>query len=86
MTPNELPDNALRLPGNGLRRPVGPGAGWRDIIAADLDARTLDLQVDEAELAKRRASWVAPEPRIKTGWLARYAKNVTSAARGAVME
>ncbi|MCE5240855.1 dihydroxy-acid dehydratase [bacterium] len=57
-----------------------------DTIAVDLDARTLDLQVDEAELAKRRASWVAPEPNIKTGWLARYARNVSSAAKGAVME
>lgn len=57
-----------------------------DIITADLDARRLDLQVDEAELARRKTSWVAPEARIKTGWLARYAKNVTSAARGAVME
>jgi dihydroxy-acid dehydratase len=57
-----------------------------DIIAADLDARTLDLLVDDAELAKRRESWVAPPPAITTGWLARYAKNVTSAARGAVME
>jgi dihydroxy-acid dehydratase len=57
-----------------------------DIISADLDARTLDIQVDPAELARRMEGWVAPEPRIKTGWLARYAKNVTSAARGAVME
>jgi dihydroxy-acid dehydratase len=57
-----------------------------DIIAADLDARTLDLQVDEAELAKRRETWVAPPPAITTGWLARYAKNVSSAAKGAVME
>jgi dihydroxy-acid dehydratase len=57
-----------------------------DLIAADLDARTLDLQVSETELAERRQSWVAPEPRVKTGWLARYARNVTSAAQGAVME
>lgn len=57
-----------------------------DIIAADLDARTLELQVGEAELARRRAEWKAPEPRMKTGWLARYAKNVSSAAEGAVMK
>lgn len=57
-----------------------------DIIAADLDARKLDLLVDEAELAKRRKDWRAPEPAITTGWLKRYAKNVTSAAKGAVME
>lgn len=57
-----------------------------DLIAADLDARTLELLVDEVEMARRRAEWTEPEPRIKTGWLARYARNVTSAARGAVME
>lgn len=57
-----------------------------DMIEADLDARTLNLLVDEAELAKRRAQWVAPELKMKSGWLARYARNVSSAARGAVME
>ena len=57
-----------------------------DVIAADLDRRTLDLRVDEAEMARRRAAWTEPEPRIKTGWLARYAKNVSSAARGAILE
>ena len=35
---------------------------------------------------RRRAVWVFPEPKIKTGYLARYAKSVTSAARGAVLE
>ena len=43
-------------------------------------------QVDEATLAARRAKWICPEPKIKTGYLARYAKLVTSAARGAVLE
>ncbi|NLO05006.1 MAG: dihydroxy-acid dehydratase [candidate division WS1 bacterium] len=56
-----------------------------DEIAIDLDARTLELLVDEAELARRRESWVRPEPKIKTGWLSRYAKLVTSANTGAVM-
>ena len=37
-------------------------------------------------LAARRAKWICPEPKIKTGYLARYAKLVTSAARGAVLE
>ena len=40
----------------------------------------------EEELARRKAAWVCPEPKIKTGYLARYAKLVTSAARGAVLE
>ena len=41
---------------------------------------------DEETLAARKAAWVCPEPRIKTGYLARYAKLVSSAARGAVLE
>ena len=44
------------------------------------------LEVDERTLAERRARWVCPEPKIKTGYAARYAKLVTSAARGAVLE
>ena len=37
-------------------------------------------------LAARKAKWVCPEPKVKTGYLARYARQVTSAARGAVLE
>ena len=37
-------------------------------------------------LAARKAAWICPEPKVKTGYLARYAKMVTSAARGAVLE
>ena len=57
-----------------------------DIIAIDIPGHTIELKVDEATLAARKAKWVCPEPRIKTGYLARYAKLVTSAARGAVLE
>jgi len=57
-----------------------------DEIQMDLDARSLELLVDEQELARRREAWQAPEPKIRTGWLARYAKLVTSANTGAVME
>ena len=46
----------------------------------------LELLVDAGALAARKAAWVCPEPKIKTGYLARYAKLVTSAARGAVLE
>jgi dihydroxy-acid dehydratase len=55
-----------------------------DRIRLDIPQRQLDLLVDAAELAKRQAAWSAPEPKIKTGWLARYAKVVTSAHTGAI--
>ncbi len=55
-----------------------------DRILLDIPARRLELLVDDATLAARRAKWQAPEPKIKTGWLARYAKAVTSAHTGAV--
>ena len=57
-----------------------------DLISIDIPANTITLNVDEATLATRKAAWVCPEPKIKTGYLARYAKLVTSAARGAVLE
>ncbi len=56
-----------------------------DIIAIDIHARTLTLEVDEKELARRRALWEPPEPKIKTGYLARYAALVTSAGQGAIL-
>jgi len=55
-----------------------------DRIRLDIPNRKLELLVDESILAERRNRWVAPEPKIKTGWLARYAKVVTSAYTGAV--
>lgn len=55
-----------------------------DRILLDIPNRRLELLVDEAVLQERRARWTAPEPKIKTGWLARYAKVVTSAYTGAV--
>ncbi len=57
-----------------------------DEIDLDLDARQLNLMVSDEEITRRRAVWVAPEPKIRTGWLSRYAKNVTSANTGAVMK
>ena len=57
-----------------------------DLIAIDIPAHTIELLVDEAELQRRRAAWVCPEPKIKTGYLARYAKLVSSADRGAVLD
>ncbi|MBW2476312.1 MAG: dihydroxy-acid dehydratase [Deltaproteobacteria bacterium] len=55
-----------------------------DRIRLDIPNRQLELLVDEDELAVRKASWSAPEAKIKTGWLARYAKVVTSANTGAI--
>ena len=57
-----------------------------DSISIDIPHCSITLHVDDAVLADRRAKWVCPEPKVKTGYLARYAKYVTSAARGAVLE
>ena len=57
-----------------------------DLIAIDMNACTIELKVDEATIAKRRAAWVKPEPKVKTGYLARYAKLVTSASTGAIFK
>jgi len=53
-----------------------------------IDARTLRLQlnVDDAELARRRAAWKRPEPRYRRGVLAKFAKNASSASTGAVLD
>jgi len=55
-----------------------------DGILLDIPARRLELLVDEQVLAVRRERWKAPEPKIRSGWLARYAKVVTSAYTGAI--
>ena len=57
-----------------------------DIISIDIPNRKLELEVGEEELSKRRAAWQKPEPKIKTGYLARYAKLTTSASTGAVLK
>ncbi len=56
-----------------------------DQIAIDIPACKIELLVSDTELEVRRAAWVCPEPKVKTGYLARYAKQVTSAAKGAVL-
>ncbi len=55
-----------------------------DQIEIDLVKKTIDLQVNKTEMEKRRKAWVRPEPKIKDGYMARYARIVTSAATGAV--
>ena len=57
-----------------------------DTITIDVPAQRLDLTVDDAVLAERRAQWKLPEPRYRTGVLAKYARLVTGAERGAVTE
>ena len=57
-----------------------------DRIVVDVAARTIDLMVDEAELDRRRAQVKHPEPRYTTGVLAKFARLVTGAERGAVTE
>ena len=57
-----------------------------DLIAIDIPSHTIALKVPDAELEARRAKWVCPEPKIKTGYLARYARLVSSADRGAVLD
>jgi dihydroxy-acid dehydratase len=55
-----------------------------DTITVDVDARRLDVDVDDAELERRRSEWRAPEPHYATGVFAKYAATVGSASRGAV--
>ena len=54
-----------------------------DIIDIDIDEGTLTLEVSDEELEARRAAWVKPEPKYQVGVLARYAKLVSSADKGA---
>ncbi|MGB4592926.1 MAG: dihydroxy-acid dehydratase [Coriobacteriia bacterium] len=56
-----------------------------DTIEIDIDAGTLTLDVTDERLAMRRREWTAPKPRVTTGYLARYARFVTSADQGAVL-
>ena len=57
-----------------------------DIISIDIPNRKLELEVSDEELENRRKNWVKPEPKIKTGYLARYARLTTSASTGAVVK
>jgi len=61
---------------------VEPG----DYILLDIPNGRLDLEVPEAELARRKAAWKCPPPKIDYGYLARYAAQVTSADTGAVLK
>jgi dihydroxy-acid dehydratase len=56
-----------------------------DIITIDIPARRIDIQVSAEEMERRRAEWRPPEPKIKSGVLARYRASVTSASKGSVL-
>ncbi|MDR3602025.1 MAG: dihydroxy-acid dehydratase [Desulfosporosinus sp.] len=56
-----------------------------DLIAIDIPNRSLQLLISAEEFEKRRQAWVRPAPKVTSGYLARYAKLVTSASKGAVL-
>jgi dihydroxy-acid dehydratase len=57
-----------------------------DIVTIDIVGRRITLEVPEEELARRKSGWRRPEPKVKSGWLGRYARLVTSANTGAVLK
>ncbi|MFC1843400.1 dihydroxy-acid dehydratase [Thermodesulfobacteriota bacterium] len=57
-----------------------------DIIHIDIPAKKIELKVDAAELESRLREWLPPEPKITTGYVARYAKLVTSGSTGAILK
>lgn len=57
-----------------------------DLITLDINNYKITLEVSDEDLSRRRAAWKAPGPKVKDGYLARYARMVTSADKGAVLE
>jgi dihydroxy-acid dehydratase len=57
-----------------------------DIISIDMINGNIELEVSDEELQRRKENWIPPEPKIKTGYLARYAKLVSSASTGGVLK
>jgi dihydroxy-acid dehydratase len=57
-----------------------------DLVSIDIEGRGISAKIDEDEIARRREGWKAPPPRVKSGCLARYARQVSSAAGGAVLK
>jgi dihydroxy-acid dehydratase len=57
-----------------------------DTIYIDIPAKSIQLEVEDDELERRRQDWQPPEPNITTGYVARYAKQVTSGSTGAVLK
>jgi dihydroxy-acid dehydratase len=57
-----------------------------DIVSIDIDARSISVKLDEDEITRRRRNWKPLPPKVTSGYLARYAKQVGSAAGGAVFK
>ena len=57
-----------------------------DIIKINIPEYKLEIAVSDEEMARRRAAWQPREPKVKTGYLARYAAMVTSGNRGAILQ
>ena len=57
-----------------------------DIISINIPENTLNVRISDEEMAKRRAEWQPREPKVTTGYLARYHELVTSGNRGAILE
>ena len=57
-----------------------------DVVSIDLKSRRVEVELTDAELAERRATWCAPAPKYTRGWLARYSRLVTNASTGAVLQ
>ena len=57
-----------------------------DLITLDINSYKITLEVSDEELAARRATWVCPPPKVTEGYLARYAKLVSSADQGAILQ
>ena len=66
----------------------GPIAVIREgeLIDIDINAGTIDLRIDEEEMQRRLDAWQPPQPKVSEGWLARYARLVSSADEGAVLK
>jgi dihydroxy-acid dehydratase len=56
-----------------------------DRIIIDIPKRKIDLKLSNKDIRERLKKWKPPEPKIKTGYLSRYAKMVSSAGKGAIM-
>ena len=66
----------------------GPIAVIREgeLIDIDINAGTIDLRIDAEEMQRRLDAWQPPQPKVSEGWLARYARLVSSADEGAVLK
>ena len=57
-----------------------------DTIEIDLENRKIELKISDEEFARRKANWKGFEPKVRTGYLARYSKLVTNASSGGVLK